>query len=305
MRDFTLSVYQRLIESLVAASYEFLTFREFLKEHRPKFVILRNDVDRNPANSLRFAKILSGFDIRGTFYFRILKQSFDPEIIREIHGLGHEIGYHYEDLSLIAAKSNFHHSSILSAEILTDAKESFARNLSMLRQYAPVDTICMHGRPLSKWDSRLMWFHLDYREFGILGEPYFDLNLSDTLYLTDTGRRWDGHNVSMRDKIVSGADGFVTGSQKTDLPAEFYIEPMKDCALNLSENAFVFQNRYCYRTTRNIIDAAGNQKLPDKLMITCHPQRWSDRTIPWCRELIAQNFKNIIKYFLVKVRQAS
>ncbi len=59
----------------------------------------------------------------------------------------------------------------------------------------------MHGSPVSKWDSRLIWKKYDYKKLGIIGEPYFDVDFSKVLYLTDTGRRWDGEKVSIRDKI--------------------------------------------------------------------------------------------------------
>lgn len=54
---------------------------------------------------------------------------------------------------------------------------------------------------MSKWDNRLLWKSDVYRGFGLIDEPYFDLNFNIVLYLTDTGRRWDGHVVSVRDKI--------------------------------------------------------------------------------------------------------
>ncbi|MCX6266812.1 MAG: hypothetical protein NTW16_05570 [Bacteroidetes bacterium] len=38
--------------------------------------------------------------IRGSYYFRVVPESYDETIIREIALLGHEIGYHYEDLTL-------------------------------------------------------------------------------------------------------------------------------------------------------------------------------------------------------------
>ncbi len=38
---------------------------------------------------------------------------------------------------------------------------------------------------------------------GIIGEPYFDVDFSRVFYLTDTGRRWDGDAVSVRDKVKS------------------------------------------------------------------------------------------------------
>jgi hypothetical protein len=59
----------------------------------------------------------------------------------------------------------------------------------------------MHGSPRSKWDSRRIWDKYDYRKLGVIGEPYFDIDFNEVFYLTDTGRRWDGWKVSLRDKI--------------------------------------------------------------------------------------------------------
>ena len=33
----------------------------------------------------------------------------------------------------------------------------------------------MHGSPLSKWDNWDLWEKFDYRDYGIIAEPYFDL----------------------------------------------------------------------------------------------------------------------------------
>jgi hypothetical protein len=104
--------------------------------------------------------------------------------------LGHEIGYHYEDLSL--CKGNYE-----------SAIKHFEINLNKFRKIYPVKTICMHGSPLSKWDNRDLWKKYNYRDFGIIGEPYFDMDFDDVFYLTDTGRRWDGDKVSVRDKVKS------------------------------------------------------------------------------------------------------
>jgi len=43
----------------------------------------------------------------------------------------------------------------------------------------------------------------DFRDYGIIAEPYFDVAFDEVFYLTDTGRRWDGDRVSVRDKIRS------------------------------------------------------------------------------------------------------
>lgn len=305
MKDFTISAYKRLIESLLEASYVFLTFKEYILNPQPRFVIIRNDVDRNPDNSLIVAKILAGYNIPGTFYFRIVENSLNPDIIREIQTLGHEIGYHYEDLCLVADESPIHRFSKKTEEIIIAAKNSFLENLATLRQFAPVETICMHGRPLSKWDSRMLWLYYNYRDFGVLGEPYFDLDLSDTLYLTDTGRRWDGNKVSVRDKINQERLPWLNQAYTDEFSGKSKIEPKINSAINISEKAFVFQKSHSFKTTKDIINNVRAKNLPDKLMLTFHPQRWTDKPAPWFLELISQKTKNVAKYFLMRLRKAS
>jgi len=63
-------------------------------------------MDRLPGNSLGFARIHNKLGIKNTFYFRSVHQSFDPQIIEEIVRMGHEIGYHYKDLSLATQRLN-------------------------------------------------------------------------------------------------------------------------------------------------------------------------------------------------------
>jgi len=75
------------------------------------------------------------------------------------------------------------------------AIESFERNLEKFRKIVPVKSICMHGSPMSKWDSRLLWKYYDYKDFGIDSEPYFDMSFEDKLYLTDTGRRLERRTI--------------------------------------------------------------------------------------------------------------
>jgi len=57
-----------------------------------------------------------------------------------------------------------------------------------------------------------------------------------------------------------------------------------------------------FHSTFNIIRAAEEGRLPDKIMMTFHPQRWTDKPAPWMKELVWQNVKNVGKYFLVIVR---
>ena len=176
MADFTINKYIKLLHALIEQGYQFQTFEEFLTKPLPRTIVLRHDVDKRPQNSLATANIESGLGLKGVYNFRILPCSWDESIIKEISAMGHEIGYHYEDMAL---NKGMHESAI----------KSFKENLQRLRELAPVSTITMHGSPTSKHDSRDLWKKYNYKDFGLIGEPYFDVDFSNMLYLTDTGRK--------------------------------------------------------------------------------------------------------------------
>jgi hypothetical protein len=256
MRDFTLNTYKALLQSFTDTSYTFQSFSEFLDKPLPRSVMLRHDVDALPENSLKTAQIEHTLGIRGSYYFRIVPQSNHPDIINAIASLGHEIGYHYEDLALSKGDA-------------VAAIKSFENNLLNFRQFGPVKTICMHGSPLSKFDNRKLWESNHYRDYGITGEPYFDLDFTRILYLTDTGRRWDGEQFSIRDKITN-------------------LHPHTTTQL------------YNFHSTFDIIKAAKEGNLSDQIMITVHPQRWTNNALLWTRELVLQNIKNVVKKLMVR-----
>jgi hypothetical protein len=211
--------------------------------------------------------------IKGTYYFRVLPQSYDETVIEQIANLGHEIGYHYEDVDLISQKSKAKGQKLSNIELVDSAWESFKKNLAKMRRVAEVKTICMHGSPRFKYDNKLLWDKYDYRELGIIGEPYLDIDFNEVFYLTDTGRRWDGYKVSIRDKI--------TKYQK-----------------KWEEQGLVFH------TTQDIINTVEENKLPDQIMMTFHPQRWTNNPFLWSKELIVQNTKNLVKKFIVHSNQS-
>lgn len=253
--DFTLKTYKHLLETLQKSGYRSITFTEYMEGIRPeRFVILRHDVDKLPFNSLRIARIEKEAGMISSYYFRAVPESWDEDVIKEIASLGHEVGYHYESLASCEGD-------------IAAAYQDFEKNLIKLRQLVPVRTICMHGSPMSQYDSRLLWENSNYHNLGILGEPYFDVDYSDVFYLTDTGRRWDGFKVSLRDKI------------------EKYQEIW-------CKNGLVFH------TTDDIIRAIFEGRFPLRVMITTHPQRWTCQTIPWLKELLLQNVKNVIKFIV-------
>src|SRR5690625_6846364 len=154
--------------------------------------------------------------------------------------MGHAIGFPYEPRDTAGGKSDL---------ALAQSEEGLER----FRDIAQVRTACMHGSPLSRFDNRDLWKYYDYREYGIVTELDFDLDFSSVLYITDTGRRWDGDKVSVRDRSA-------------------------DASINRSmEGKQALSERYHFHSTREIIRACEDGRLPDNVMSNLYTPRWTDR----------------------------
>lgn len=221
--DFTYSTYRDLLEAGRAADYEFLTVRDYLQrresgspaaptqsgseasqrvESEPdsgvtdgsgslpdRFIILRHDIDRKPQNALTMARLEAEYGISGTYYFRTINKTFKPDIIRRVEALGHEIGYHFEDLDRADGDPDA-------------AIASFETELAKMRSLASVSTVCMHGNPLTPHDNRDMWDHAEFETFDLLGEAYLSMDFTDLTYFSDTGRTWKDGPLKIKDHTM-------------------------------------------------------------------------------------------------------
>ncbi|KAF5073321.1 hypothetical protein DSECCO2_192990 [anaerobic digester metagenome] len=276
--DFTLLSYRNLLETLLLKGFSFITFADFLAEEGDvanrsrKIIMLRHDVDLKPHNSLATAIIEAELGIKGSYYFRMVPESFDVEIIKQIASLGHEVGYHYETMDTASLRLNVKREKLnerSKEELIDYAYNEFCENLGTIRKTYPVSTICMHGSPQSGFDNKDIWKKYNYKQLGLLGEPYFDIDFNDFFYLTDTGRCWNGYKYSVRDKMAQQERWIKEGS--------------------------------VFRTTNDIIKAIKADRLPLQTMITVHPQRWTNNYIEWTKELVAQRLKNIVKWGLIQM----
>ena len=240
--DFTIEKYRNLLTALKQH-----------KEHR-----IRHDVDLKPEFSLRIAQVESEMGMKATYYFRSMHFESHAEVIKAIIALGHEAGYHYENLTTCNGDSEA-------------AYQDFCKNLEILRKIVPVSTACAHGSPRSPWNSQEIWNQHDIHALGIVYEPMMDTDFSKTLYLTDTGRRWDGYKVSVRDKVPQ------------------YQEQWE-------KEGLIFHH------TDDVIHALNNPQHSihyKSLLINTHPQRWMPFGAQWLREACTQNIKNIAKRIIV------
>ena len=118
------------------------------------------------------------------------------------------------------------------------------------------ETICMHGNPLSKFNNRDIWMKYDFKDYVVIGEAYLSVDFSKYKYFTDTGRKWNSNSFSVKDKIGYG----LINIRKTD----------------------------------EIISLIKSGKLKRVYLLT-HPSKWNDDYIPWFKEFVFQNIKNIGK----------
>ena len=245
MRDFTMGKYKELCLALLDSGYAPLTVYSYLKrQNNGKLVILRHDIDRKPMNALKMAELENGLKVQSTYYFRF-PYTFKPEIIREIHDLGHEVGYHYEVLS--KAKGDYE-----------KAIKLFEQELNEFKEICDVKTICMHGSPLSRHDNRDLWKRYDFKKFGIVGEAY--LSIKDVNYFSDTGRSWSWKN-KMRDFIPDKKEETVVNTTddlieliKGDGVDKFYILAHPErWALNNIEWCFNYVKDYIFNAGKNVL----------------------------------------------------
>jgi hypothetical protein len=253
-RDFTLEKYHELCMALRDSGYTLQTVREYLENpenFNRKFAILRHDVDRKIWNSLRMAEHEHSLGIHSTYYFRY-PGTFNPEIIAAIREMGHEIGYHYETLGKTKGD-------------LKTAIALFETELRSFRAIAEIRTICVHGNPLSKYDSRDLWKTNDFRKYDILGEAF--LSVKGTTYFSDTGRNWSGKH-SLRDVMPDGP-----GMQ--NLPS---VESTDDLIAYIR---------------------SGNR---DPVYLTIHPERWALNHGEWIFWVMADYAMNAGKKIIRVIR---
>lgn len=253
-RDFTYTAYRQLLQALKAGGYEAITFERYIRKVRlgegpelpQRLVILRHDVDKMPWNALDMARIEREEGMDASYFYRVVPYAYDPEVIRQVTALGHECGYHYEDVDL--AKGD-----------LDKAYESYKKNLAMFRQFYPVVTACMHGSPMSPFDNREVWNKFDPHGEGIIGEPFLDIDYDKLFYITDTGRSWNNNKVSVRDKVKTRFNftfkstfEFMEAVKRGELPSEimFNTHPQR-----WNDKAFRWWRELAMQNLKNVAKA--------------------------------------------------
>ena len=229
----------------------FLTIRDILSSAQSRCILLRHDVDRRPARSVAMAKLEAKKNISATYYFRITKTGqFPVQAVKDIAALGHECGYHYEVLS--DCKGD-----------MAAASELFKKNLAGLREIVTVDTVSMHGAPLSPHDNQDFGDTLNFSEYGLKGDAVRTVEKFDPLYFTDTGGIWADGKANLRDRVGTR----VPELQPDEVGFRDYVE---------------------------------QSEVP--IYISTHPERWPSGTIGQLQARLRDGGVNVVKRTLRATR---
>jgi len=143
------------------------------------------------------------------------------------------------------------------------AWQLFQKNIKKFDKFGGITSIAMHGKPFSKWNNQNLWNKYDYKKLGIKIEVYRDIPWDNYLYFTDVGRCWNSKN-NIRDRI-----GFQT---------------------NL--------NIYWIKTTDDLIEYI--TQSCHNLIISTHPERWTDNKIGWLQVIFTDSLVNLLKKLIRK-----
>ncbi len=129
--EFCKKLAQKNLFSITAKSYMNI-------DSAQKNFVLKHDVETNPANALKMAKIEHKYGHKGSYYVQayLLEKQENVSVLKEIQNLGHEVTYHHDVMDS-------------SSGDIEKAKSEFQKNVDIFKKNGfDVVTVCQHGNPV-------------------------------------------------------------------------------------------------------------------------------------------------------------
>jgi hypothetical protein len=99
--NFTYSAYEEMLSLLKQQHYDICNYENY--QRCTRCVILRHDVDFSLEAALRFAELEYRNGVQSTYFILLSSFFYNPfykkanDIIKEIRGMGHEVGLHFDE----------------------------------------------------------------------------------------------------------------------------------------------------------------------------------------------------------------
>lgn len=187
-----LEEYHNLLESARDTGYVLTSLADWYNNYRSKerhIMILRHDVDVDPAGAAEMYRIEKAVGARATYYFRWRTMNID--LMRQMQQDGFEVALHYETLATYCKQHDIRKAEEINAAILKTCFEILKGELARFRDmFGEVQTIASHGDKRNRLigiPNHVILNYGDRSELGIQFETYdpailkqFDVYISDS-----------------------------------------------------------------------------------------------------------------------------
>ncbi len=276
---FTFDSYRRLLDLIADCGYAIYGIEQILAARRDgtlpqsKYVAIRHDVDYFPNRAIAMAQIEAERKFAVTYYIRRRFFDADLELVRKIAGLGHQVGYHYEEVDTSQkAPGN---------QIGRDAVEFFIGSLLDIDKLGfPIRSVCAHGNPLTDVDNRQV-VHL----------------LRDQEYVDQLALAYDKAEIAEKisERLVGDASIDITGADfDLYIPDTGRFNPKYNLKDHIDDCAIAGLSNL--DDLRQILTGG---KYP-RVYMNMHPDRWSGDIATWLFDFAFDTAKNTLKRFLGK-----
>lgn len=146
---------ERLLRSATDGGYRIVSVADWAdlvereETSSQRLLVLRHDIDTDPATGLAMAEIERDAGAGASFFFRL--STFDPAVVARTRSMGFHVSYHFEELASHSKARGLVTVAAVNAE-LPVIQQTFAENLLRLRDRfgLPLDIVCSHG----DWKNR-------------------------------------------------------------------------------------------------------------------------------------------------------
>jgi len=180
--EFSLELYEETLRRAKSLGYAFPTVSE-LKQgfaNFPRFLLLRHDIDSSPRYALQMAQLEYRLGIRSSYFILMHSLHYNPaapshwDALREIAGLGFEVGLHYE-------------TDFFEARQM-DPLEGVLRDAAALEGILNIQirSVSQHRPASNTFLEKLNEFYVDAYNHDLM---------RNVLYISDSGFKWRGKSL--------------------------------------------------------------------------------------------------------------
>lgn len=187
--------YQDYLDEILRLGYTPIRVMDYYN-HVPitdKTLILRHDVDEVADYALKMAEIEQTRGVKSTYYFRW--RTADPEVIRKVKAMGHEVGLHYETLAFYAQEMGLKSADEVTPAVRQELRRRLKFEIAEFeRLHGDIYTIASHGaeenRQLKLTNFQAVMEGENPLDYGLIGTAYGAI-IEKFTYASDVGGIWE------------------------------------------------------------------------------------------------------------------